>query len=365
VIVVAVLLVVGAAAVVAWRAGASHDSAGPTAIVPGPVPGPAGQVPTNAALLATRVGFGGAVTGGSGGEVTHVTTDADDGPGSLRAAVGGDDSRWIVFDGDYTIAATHGIEVGSNKTIDGRGHKVTITGHGQYGLVLQRARNVIVENMVLHDFGDTARTKANDKFDAIHVEGSSGVWIDHSDLSMAGDKLISVDAGSTAMTVSWNHFHDQEQVFQIGNQTTQAADASQTVTIHHNFFERTGYRNPVVSYGKAHAFNNYLLDWHTYGMRAERTGQMYSEANVFDAGDNPNATKVAPAGDGCNDKKTKCDGRSGLLRSVGDLALNGAKITTSEPDKVFDPHAFYAYKADQANDALKSRISGQAGWQPR
>lgn len=365
ILVAAVLVVVGGLGILALRRfGTSRNTASSPTTSPGFVPGAAGQVAPNKALLATRVGFGAAVTGGSGGEVVHVTTVADDGPGSLRAATAGNDPRWIVFDGDYTISLTHGIAVGSNKTLDGRGRKVTLTGHGQYGLVLTNSQNVIVENMILRDFGDVARTMVNDPFDAIHVEHSSGVWIDHCDLSTAGDKLISIDAGTTSTTVSWNRFHDQEQVFQIGNQTTRVADATQTVTIHHNFFDRTGYRNPVISYGKVHDFNNYLLAWKTYGMRAERHGQLYSESNIFEAGDNLNATKVQPGGNGCNDKKTRCDDTPGLLRSVNDLSLNGAKIITSQPDEVFDPHAFYAYKADRADEALKSAITSQAGWRP-
>ena len=216
----------------------------------------------------------------------HVTSDADSGPGSLREAVTGDEPAWIVFDKDMEIRLDSPLRVGSNKTIDGRARDVVISAPGQSGLELVGVTNVIVESLTLTDFGDVTQTKQNDLSDAIYLDGATGVWIDHNDLSRAGDKLIAISNGSREVTVSWNHLHDQEQVIQIGNQTTQDADAAQTVTLDHNFFDRTGYRNPVVSYGRAHVYNNYYLDWRLYAVRSERVAQLYLENNVFDGGRN-------------------------------------------------------------------------------
>ncbi|MGI9079249.1 MAG: pectate lyase family protein [Acidimicrobiales bacterium] len=362
----AIVVIVVAATVVALLVG--RDTTGSPSQPPSASPSPplsGTQTPGAASLLAGRVGFGRNTVGGDGGPVVHVTTAADDGAGSLRAAVAGTDPRWIVFDGDYTIQSSHGILVGSNKTIDGRGRRVTLTAPNQDGLVLNGSHNVIIENLIAHDFGDTTKTKSNNPFDAIRLDkASTDIWIDHSDLSRAGDKLIAVDGGTTNVTVSWNRFHDQEQVIQIGNQTNSGPDTNQTLTIHHNFFDATGYRNPVISHGRAHVFNNYLADWQTYGMRSERSAQLYSEDNIFEAGANRKATQVKPGGNGCNDKKTLCDSTPGALKSVGDLALNGADIETNQPDSVFDPHQDYPYKADTADETLKQAVAAQAGWLP-
>ena len=316
---------------------------------------------TELPLLAGRVGFGAQVTGGAGAHVVHVTTDADSGPGSLREAVSVAAPAWVEFDKDMTIKLSKPLAVCSNKTIDGRGHQVEITGHGVEGLDLIGVSNVMISNLTLHDFGDTKKTKNNNTPDAIHLDHATGVWIDHCDLSMAGDKLIAVSNGSSAVTVSWNHLHNQEQVFQIGNQATGPADTVQTVTVEHNFFDHTGYRNPVVSYGRAHVFNNYFLDWRLYGVRAERTGQLYLQNNIFRAGPNPRATLITPSGKGCNDKKTHCDSRAGYLASVGNLLLGGAKVVTSEPTKVFDPAKLYRFTAQPATPALATEIAATAG----
>jgi len=313
-------------------------------------------------LLGQRAGFGRTATGGYSGALYHVTTNADSGPGSLRDGCTGSSPRWIVFDGDYTITLKSGIYVGSNKTIDGRGRKVKLTGHNQYGLKLDSVSNVIIENLILTDFGDITRTHLNDPFDAIQIYKSHNVWVDHCDLSVAGDKLISIGSGSTNVTVSWCHFHDQEQVFQIGSMSGASLDVNQTVTVHHNFFNRTGYRNPVVSYGKLHSYNNYIYCWLVYGMRSEHIAQTYLEANIFEAGLNVRATLYKPAGDGWNDHHTLQDTRPGFINAIGNLALNGAKIVANEPQSVFNPRNYYSYTAEPATKVLANKISSQAGW---
>ena len=320
-------------------------------------------VATEQQLLLGRVGFGRGVTGGLAGPVVHVTTSADSGPGSLRAAVAGNTPAWVVFDDDYTIRLDSGVAVGSNKTIDGRGHKVTLTGHGTDGLVLKGVSNIIVANMLLHDFGDVAKTSRNDKPDAIHIERSSNVWVDHCDLSEAGDKLVAVANGSTDVTVSWNHFHDQQQVFQIGDQASAAAAAEQNVTVDHNYFDHTGYRNPVVSYGKAHVFNNYYVGWRLYGVRSERVAQVYLENNVFAAGSSRRASDVSTGGSGCNDEGTRCDPRRGYLEATGNLLENGAELQTNAVADMFKPSDYYRYQAEPATSALAAEIVKGAGWQ--
>src|SRR2546423_7891733 len=161
-----------------------------------------------------------------------------------------------------------------------------------------------------------------------------------------------IDKGSTGVTVSWNHFHDQEQTFQIGDQINADTDATQTVTVDHNYFDHTAYRNPVVSYGKAHVYNNYIVGWSVWGVTAQRLGQMYLERNIFEAAGNKKASRVKPARQGCNDARTRCDDRVGFLNSVGNLTENGAVLQTSDPSGVFNPATYYSYDAQPATPAL-------------
>ena len=336
-------------------------------------------------LLSRRVGFGRNVTGGyvprSRAEVVYVTTDADSGPGSMREAVSGDEPRWVLFAHDYQIRLTSGLRIGSNKTIDGRGRDVLIQapddGDGNnWGLQIYNESNVIVHNIRIDECGDYTRQALNDPYDCIDIEAASRVWIDHVSLSQAVDKLIDVQIGARRITVSWSHFWEHvpeaadteyaQQVFQIGSGWAgQTIESASTITSHHNYFDDTGYRHPVVSYGKVHAFNNYVYSFSLYGMQSERQAQMYIEGNVFENTDGvtKEATTFEVGGNGCNDDGTICDDRDGYIKATNNVAVN-ARIHTHQPGRVFDPHALYAYTVDPPDEALKALLEGFAGWQP-
>ena len=154
-------------------------------------------------------------------------------------------------------------------------------------------------------------------------------------------------------------------MIQIGNQTTQVADAAQTVTLDHNFFDKTGYRNPVVSYGKAHVYNNYYLDWDLYAVRSQRVAEVFLENNVFEGGRSGRVSLTTVHGNGCNDNGTRCDPRDGYLRAQGNLTTDTRHIRESEPELVFDPSRHYPYFAEPADSGLAERVASGAGpvWQ--
>lgn len=78
----------------------------------------------------TRGWAGGLVTGGYAGSTYHVTNGNDSGAGSLRAGLEDVNPLWIVFDGNYTIVTTSRVDIRPNKTIDGRGRTVKVSGQG-------------------------------------------------------------------------------------------------------------------------------------------------------------------------------------------------------------------------------------------
>ena len=311
-------------------------------LAPTPVRAQEAQVPE----LGRAEGFGAAATGGGRGKEYVVRNVADGGPDSLREGAERSEPLRIRFAVSGEIHLATPLRVARDKTIDGRGASARITGKG---LLLEQP-NVILENLVFGPFDQGERQ------DAVGLHrGARNVWIDHCSFSGAPDKAIEIIGGATDVTVSWSAFRDQEQVIQAGAFATGEADREIRLTVHHNFFEGTGYRNPRISYGKAHAFNNVLRGWKEHGMSVRRNGELASEANVFEAGADKSAIELS----GGKDDK---DESPGFARSTGDLLLNGADAKTREPGRVFDPAQFYLAQVDRADAALVDRVVKGAGW---
>src|ERR1700730_14629170 len=162
-------------------------------------------------LLNERVGFGQNTTGGANGDVYWVTNLNDSGPGSLRQGCEQDDNyRWIMFPVNGTITVSGApIQVGWNKTIDGRGASITLTNYGlwigrwdQYGS-FHGSQNVIVENLNFAN-GSTSQPILN----AIMInQGATNVWVDHCtfiNLPKMGLDVTTANASyNTDVTVSW------------------------------------------------------------------------------------------------------------------------------------------------------------------
>jgi pectate lyase len=127
-----------------------------------------------------------------------------------------------------------------------------------------------------------------------------------------------------------------------------------------NYFDQTGYREPLVAYAKVHVFNNYMYKWQNSAVRSERLAQVYLENNVFTSGRTRNAAIVEPAKK-CNDSHKFCDGRAGYLYSVGNVIVNAAHIRSTGPGHVFQPAAAYTYTATPAGPTLGQDIVAGAG----
>jgi pectate lyase len=285
-------------------------------------------------LLGGRMGFGGNVTGGAGGDICVVSSLADSGPGSLRECVEGGGTTWIRFGVSGEIRLGSELEVGSNKTIDGRDSSITIRGEVELSGV---------SNVVIHNIAITGSPE-----DAIQIKaGSSNVWLDHLSLSNSGDGLIDITQGSTNVTVSWTRFSNHDKVMLLGIDGDDSRPPQ--VTIHHCFFDGTGQRHPRLRFGKVHMFNNYLAGWIHYGVASSDGGQTLSEANIYQAGSDTRAV-LTHMGD---------DAQEGTVRSVGDLTLNGAIINQRAPETVFTPP--YGYNPEPASTTLATTIAATAG----
>ncbi|KAL1586049.1 hypothetical protein WHR41_04809 [Cladosporium halotolerans] len=226
------------------------------------------------ALLAMLVWNGG-TTGGAGGKVVTVSTYAD-----LAAAVKDETAPVTVYI-KGKITGTEKIRVGSNKSILGLDSTSTITG---FGLFLRAANNVIIRNLAI------SKVRTGDPGgDAIGVQESSNVWIDHCDLSSdltSGkdyyDGLADFSHGSDWLTVSNTLFHDHFKASLVGHSDNNGGEdrGRLHITYANNHFRNINSRMPLLRFGTAHVFNSYFEGGET-AVNTRMGAQALVESTVF------------------------------------------------------------------------------------
>ncbi|MEM9195109.1 MAG: polysaccharide lyase family 1 protein [Myxococcota bacterium] len=296
-------------------------------------------------LLDERVGFGRLTTGGAGGPLVIVTSLDDSGAGTLREAAETGGPAWIRFEVSGVIDLDSPILVTSDKTIDGRGADVTITGDGVF--VQNGEGNVIVNNIRMRDSADDLLRFYN---------GGSRMWVHHCDLSNGGDGAFDATEGVTEITVSYTHIFDHDKAMLVGAGSDDGDGAGMRWTGYRNWYENVVQRLPFIRFGQAHSFNN-LIMWRSGTAMSVRVapGQMLVENNILMPQTNV-GHKVITEGD-----------TRGAARFVGNLERprSGDIIEFTEfmPDTVFDPAEVYSYEAAPADDALIDAVRTTAGWQ--
>lgn len=214
----------------------------------------------------------GGTTGGKGGATTTVSTYAQ-----FTAAVTGDDARVVVVSGTITQPAK--VRIGNNKSIIGANSNAKLVGLGLY---IYKVKNVIVRNLsiskVLAENGD-----------AIGIQASSNVWVDHCDLSSDRDHdkdyydgLLDITHASDYVTVTNNYLHDHWKSSLVGHSDSNGAEdkGHLTVTFANNYWKNLNSRGPSYRFGTGHIFNNYY-DTVSDGINTRDGAQLLVENNVF------------------------------------------------------------------------------------
>ncbi|GLT50877.1 hypothetical protein SLA2020_243320 [Shorea laevis] len=305
------------------------------------------------ALAGKAEGFGRFAVGGVYGPLYSVTSLNDDGPGSLREGCRRRGPLWIIFEVSGTIHLRSFCSVSSHKTIDGRGQRIKLTG---FGLRLKECENIIICNLEFEG------GRGHD-VDGIQIKPNSrNIWIDRCSLRDFDDGLIDITRQSTDITVSRCYFAQHDKTMLIGADPSHTGDRCIRVTIHHCFFDGTRQRQPRLRFGKVHLYNNYTRNWDIYAVCASVEAQIYSQCNIYEAGNKKKTFEyyTEKAGD-------KEESASGLIKSEGDVFLNGAQPclrTGIGEENVFHPSEYYpTWTMEAATDSLKEVLQICAGWQ--
>src|SRR5262245_29822208 len=124
---------------------------------------------------------GGGTTGGGSAPPVTVTSSS-----ALISAMQSSSPAVIRVSGSIAISGMQ--KVTANKTIIGVGSGAAITGGG---LNISKVSNVIVRNVNFRGWGD----------DAINVQYSTRVWIDHNSFSNGKDGAVDVKRASDYVTI--------------------------------------------------------------------------------------------------------------------------------------------------------------------
>ena len=216
-------------------------------------------------------GFGTRTPAGRGGKVIEVTSLADHGPGTLRAALEDASRRIVVF------RVGGSVELESELSI----HHPFVTVAGQTapgdGICIKNAGIVVTTHDVLIQHvrvrpGNEGPVDA-DNNDAVailgrhaDVEGAHHVVLDHISASWGEDETISTWYAAHDVTISWSIVSEALNRSRHRKRTHSAGlligDGSYHVSVHHNLLAHNDFRNPLIAEGGTHDFvNNVIYNW--------------------------------------------------------------------------------------------------------
>lgn len=286
------------------------------------------------------LGFGYKAKGGKNGRFYVVTDHTDDDMvnpkvGTLRHAVIQKEPLWIIFGHDMVITLQQELIMTSDKTIDGRGADVHIAFGA--GITIQFIKNVIIHGVkiyntvkksggLIRDAADHFGLRTESDGDGISIFGAQDVWIDHVSMRNCQDGLIDAIFGSTAITLSNNHFTDHNEALLFGASDSHSQDAKMQITVAFNHFgKRMIQRMPRCRWGFIHVVNNDYTHWNMYAIGGSAHPTIISQGNRFIAPpSNPFAKEVTK-----REYSPESIWNQWTWRSEGDIFLRGAFFVQS------------------------------------
>ncbi|CAG9990763.1 unnamed protein product [Clonostachys byssicola] len=279
----------------------------------------------------------GGTKGGAGGTVTTVSTLAQ-----FTAAVDEKDTtaRIVVVKG--VISGNTKVRIGSNKSVIG----LAGAGFNNVGLYVRRQSNVIIRNLKI-----SYVVAANG--DAITIDASTNVWVDHNELysALVDDKdyydgLLDVTHGSDYVTLSNNYLHDHHKTSLAGHSDSNASEdkGHLRITYANNYWKNVGSRTPLFRFGTGHIYNNYYDTVSVSGVNSRMGAQVLLQSSVF---------KNSPVAVTSRDSDEK--GAVALYDVNLGGGLNDAPAGTLTPGSI--PYSYSLL----GSGSVASTIPGQAG----
>ncbi|CUA67926.1 hypothetical protein RSOLAG22IIIB_07610 [Rhizoctonia solani] len=261
----------------------------------------------------------------------------------------------------YKKAGTTAIRVKSNKTILGKGTSGWIKGKG---LLLSGVSNVIIQNIRISDINPQYVWGG----DALYIDNSSKVWVDHNYFKSVGRAFIVTGFGAAKQVTISNNYFDGQSTWSTGCDGHHYwpfifAGNGDQVTFARNYIYYTAGRGPHIGgYSgyiiTVHMFNNYLNDITGHAIDAGTGAKLLAEGNYFNnvktpSTGNADGAAFAPTSSSMNSQCSSTLGRncvSNTLAGSGSLtntansgAISAFTASVVKSASVMDPGAVPSY----------------------
>ncbi|MCB9754235.1 MAG: pectate lyase [Myxococcales bacterium] len=266
-------------------------------------PLPACALPEGLPVFPGAEGFGSTTPAGRGGQVLEVTTLADAGPGSLRAALEAEGPRTIVFRLGGAIELASHLELRAPfVTIAGQtapAPGITLTGAG----VVVFTHDVLIQHLRVRPGRGPVKPEHNDAIALLGEHDDSGpgafnVVLDHVSTSWGEDETVSAYYGAHDVTISWSIISEALDESRHPKGTHSAGlllgDRSNCVSVHHNLLAHNDFRNPLVAGGGTHdVVANLVYNWGALAAEVVQDGvptRVNFVGNIFKPGPDSTTT---------------------------------------------------------------------------
>lgn len=297
----------------------------------------------------------GGTTGGQGGD-SVIVTDAQTLYDLMQAREDKSTEPLIVYISGTLFGYSTKIPIKrtGNISILGLGNDAGLSG---FGMKIVECSNIIIRNLTFSDCHV-------DEKDALAVEESHNVWVDHCTftdspaIDTSGDThdgLLDIKDGSYNVTVSYNHFLNHRKTCLLGHTASQEWDSTIAVTYYRNWFEGTHSRHPRARFGKVHVVNNLYTDITGYGIGVTCNAQVMVEANYFE--NTPTPVLISQI----NDPEEVLSGDpAGYIKALDNVLDNSGEIVENLSNYHFTPSDYYSYSIVTGSE-IKTVVQENAG----
>jgi pectate lyase len=287
-------------------------------------------------------------------DTTHVdsagvaATTAVIAPGSLRECAYKDGPVWVLFEksGTYNLQAP--LRLGSDKTFDGRGRDIRITG---MGILTQESSNLIFENLTFTAPAITAQDTSSRRALSLH-NGTHHVWVDHCVFEEYPLVELDVKRSSHNVTISWSRFENAQTGVLFGLAGDIIMDTAQSLTMHHNYFAGLDDDGILAHGGALHAYNNFFDSVEKSGVVCSDSATCLIEKNIFN-NEMPVTLYRWYYEDG-----SPVDSTVGFVHMVDNKLVSGDGFVKGDA-RGYKPD--YKYSADDADVGLALQVKSWSG----